>query len=619
MAINIKRKAIRFTPDPKRVITRFFMPGNQERTQALIYKVLHMSTEDREKVFDQILRNFSNRHRNITRIFEKNFENVKEIVRGLGIDPDTLDIKKKLTIGAYFTMEFSIEATAFFNPSIVEDPYQGDLLPGQKRIIVSFRATGEGHISSLVFRSGIIDENNNLTFKPASGLVDVPEIITRYIYEKRAFFNKLKEMNIKKDVIDLVMNQLGDQFKYGELQAAIENVMQKKDLSITRKKVVNAIKWLASSHYEVMFSLDTAISERVLFPISYSESNGIEDARFVRFSDEDGSIIYYATYTAYDGYSILPKLIETKDFYHFKVVPIHGKYSQHKGMALFPRKIKGDYAMLSRIDGMNNYVMFSDNINLWLKAKKILEPVYPWELVQIGNAGSPIETEHGWLVITHGVGPMRTYCLGASLLDLENPTKIIGRLKEPLLVANEEEREGYVPNVVYSCGSILHNGELIIPYGMSDYATSFASVSLDELVHQFLPSSSKDRGAVRQDTLSILLVEDDAKDQKLISKILVEGGYTIKVASDGIDALMQIAQGKFDLVLSDIHMPNLDGFQLLEQMNQKQIHIPVIFITGNHDENYDIKSQELGAVAYIEKPIQRKRLLQILGKILNSN
>ncbi len=595
------------------------MPGNQERTRALIYKVLHMSTEDREKVFDQILRNFSNRHRNITRIFEKNFENVKEIVHGLGIDPDTLDIKKKLTIGAYFTMEFSIEATAFFNPSIVEDPYQGDLLPGQKRIIVSFRATGEGHISSLVFRSGIIDENNNLTFKPASGLVDVPEIITRYIYEKRTFLNKLEEMNIKKDVIDLVMNQLGDHFKYGELQAAIENVIQKKDLSITRKKVVNAIKWLASSHYEVMFSLDTAISERVLFPISYSESNGIEDARFVRFSDEDGSIIYYATYTAYDGYSILPKLIETKDFYHFKVVPIHGEYSQHKGMALFPRKIKGEYAMLSRIDGVNNYVMFSDNINLWLKAKKILEPVYPWELVQIGNAGSPIETEHGWLVITHGVGPMRTYCLGASLLDLENPTKIIGRLKEPLLVANEEEREGYVPNVVYSCGSILHNGELIIPYGMSDYASSFASVSLDELVHQFLPSSSKDRGAVRQDTLSILLVEDDAKDQKLISKILVEGGYTIKVASDGIDALMQIAQGKFDLVLSDIHMPNLDGFQLLERMNQKQIHIPVIFITGNHDENYDIKSQELGAVAYIEKPIQRKRLLQILGKILNSN
>jgi len=619
MAINIKRKAIKFTPDPKRVITRFFMPGDQERSRSLIDKVLNMSSKDRQKVFNQILRNFSNRHRNITRIFENNFVNVKENVRELGIDPDTLDKEKKLIIGSYFTMEFSIEATAFFNPSIVEDPYQGDLLPGQKRIIVSFRATGEGHISSLVFRSGIIDENNKLTFNPAKGLVDVPEIITRYIYEKSAFLNKLKEMKIKKDVISLVMNQLGDHFIYGELQAAIENVMQKKNLSITRKKVVQAIKWLAISHYEVMFSLDTAISERVLFPISYSEKNGIEDARFVRFSDVDGSIIYYATYTAHDGYSILPKLIETKDFYHFKVVPLHGEHAQHKGMALFPRKIKGEYAMLSRLDGMNNYVMFSDNINLWLKAKKIQEPVYPWELVQIGNAGSPIETEHGWLVITHGVGPMRTYCLGATLLDLDNPTKIIGRLKEPLLIANEEEREGYVPNVVYSCGSLLHNGELIIPYGMSDYATSFASVSLDELIHQLLPSSSKDRGDSKKNTLSILLVEDAAKDQKSISKILAEGGYAVKVASDGIDALMQIAQEKFDLVLSGIQMPNLNGFQLLEQMNQKQIHIPVIFITDNHNENHNMRIQELGAAAYIEKPIQRQKLLQILGKILNSN
>ncbi|MCJ7581531.1 MAG: response regulator [Candidatus Aminicenantes bacterium] len=618
MAINIKRKAIRFTPDPKRVITRFFKPGDLERSRSLINKVLQMSSEDRQKVFNQILRNFSNRHRNITRIFENNFENVKENVRELGIDPDTLDKEKKLIIGSYFTMEFSIEATAFFNPSIVEDPYQGDLLPGQKRIIVSFRATGEGHISSLVFRSGIIDQHNNLTFKPARGLVDVPEIITRYIYEKRVFLNKLKEMKIKKDVINLVMNQLGDQFRYGELQAAIKNVLQKEDLSITSKKVVKAIEWLASSHYEVIFSLDTAISERVLFPISYSESNGIEDARFVRFTDEDGSIIYYATYTAYDGYSILPKLCETKDFYHFKVVPLHGEHAQHKGMALFPRKINGKYAMLSRLDGMNNFVMFSDNINLWLKAKKIQEPIYPWELVQIGNAGSPIETEHGWLVITHGVGPMRTYCLGATLLDLDNPTKIIGRLKEPLLIANEEEREGYVPNVVYSCGSLPHNGELIIPYGMSDYATSFASVSLDELIHQLLPSSN-DRGEAKKNTFSILLVEDDAKDQKSISKILAEGGYAFKVASDGIDALMQIAQGKFDLVLSDIQMPNFDGFQLLEQMNQKQIHIPVIFITDNHYENYDMKSQEMGAAAYIEKPIQSKRLLQILGKILNKN
>jgi predicted GH43/DUF377 family glycosyl hydrolase/CheY-like chemotaxis protein len=573
-----------------------------------------MPREGRQKVFNQVLRNFSNRHRNITRVFEKNFENVKEVVRGLGIDPDTLDIDKKLIIGAYFTMEFSIEAAAFFNPSIIVDPYQGDLLTGQKRIIASFRATGEGHISSLVFRSGIIDENNNLTFKPARGLVDVPEVVTRYVYSKKAFLSKLKEMKIKKDVIDSVMRQLGNTFLYGELLAAINKVLKIEDLSFTRKKVIQAIKWLASSHYEVMFSLDTAISERVLFPISHSESNGIEDARFVRFSDDDGSITYYATYTAYDGYSILPKLIETKDFYHFKVEPIHGEYTQHKGMALFPRKINGKYAMLSRIDGVNNYVMYSDNINLRLKAHKVQEPIYPWELVQIGNAGSPIETEFGWLVLTHGVGPIRTYCLGASLLDLENPTIVLGRLKEPLLTANEEEREGYVPNVVYSCGSLVHNGELIIPYGMSDYAASFASVSLDELVKQLLPSSTSGKMGAKDMAKSILLVEDNVKDQKMIAKILSEEGYDVKIASDGIDALMQIAQGKFDLVLSDIQMPNLDGIQLLEQMKQRQIHIPVIFITGHPIEDYDTKIQELGAIEYIGKPVQKKKLVQVLKK-----
>jgi len=311
-------------------------------------------------------------------------------------------------------------------------------------------------------------------------------------------------------------------------------------------------------------------------------------------------------------------LSKRKIFYHFKVEPIHGEHTQHKGMALFPRKIKGQYAMLSRLDGVNNYVMFSENINIWSKAKKVQEPVYPWEFVQIGNAGSPIETEYGWLVITHGVGPMRTYCLGAILLDLENPTQIIGRLKEPLLTANEKEREGYVPNVVYSCGSLIHNGEIIIPYGMSDYAASFVTVSLDELIGQLMHSSSKERRSSRRDDVSILFVEDNPNDQRLISKILADGGYTVRVASDGIDALMQIAQGKFDLVLSDIEMPNLDGFQLMEQMNQKKIHIPVIFITGHHDKDYDLKSKELGAAEFVKKPVQRKKLLQTLKKILNS-
>jgi len=240
--------------------------------------------------------------------------------------------------------------------------------------------------------------------------------------------------------------------------------------------------WLALSHYEIDFSIDSAISERVIFPISDTEKNGIEDARFVKFIDDNGEVTYYATYTAFDGVSILPKLLETKDFYHFKCSPIHGEVAQNKGMALFPRKINGKYAMLCRIDGVNNYIAFSDNINIWREAKIIQKPKYPWELVQVGNSGSPLETEEGWLIITHGVGPMREYSLGAALYELDNPEKEISRLKTPLLSPNEEEREGYVPNVVYSCGAIIHNNELIIPYAMSDHASTFATVNLKELL-----------------------------------------------------------------------------------------------------------------------------------------
>ena len=242
--------------------------------------------------------------------------------------------------------------------------------------------------------------------------------------------------------------------------------------------------WLALSHYEIEFSIDSAISERVIFPISDTERNGMEDARFVRFTDETGEVMYYATYTAYDGMSILPKLLATKNFYHFKGLPIHGELAQNKGMALFPRKINGKYAMLCRIDGVNNYIAYSDNINIWREAKLIQKPKYIWEMIQLGNGGSPIETEEGWLVITHAVGPMREYVLGASLYELDNPEKEIGRLKTPLLVPNNEEREGYVPNVVYSCGSIIHNRNLIIPYGMSDYASTYASINLNELLNE---------------------------------------------------------------------------------------------------------------------------------------
>jgi predicted GH43/DUF377 family glycosyl hydrolase len=242
------------------------------------------------------------------------------------------------------------------------------------------------------------------------------------------------------------------------------------------------MEWLADSNYEVQFSSDVALSERIIFPVSTNESNGIEDARFVRFTDDDGTVTYYATYTAFNGQDILPQLIETKDFEHFRVLTMNGNAVQNKGMALFPRRIHGSYAMLSRQDDENLFIMHSDRPYHWTDPEIVLRPAEPWESVKVGNCGSPIETEAGWLVITHGVGPMRKYCIGAALLDIDDPTKVIGRLREPLLAPNENERDGYVPNVVYSCGSLIHDNELILPYAMSDHSTAVISVSLESLL-----------------------------------------------------------------------------------------------------------------------------------------
>ncbi len=489
MAVTVKRLPNKFYPDPARVIAKFYLPGagDGKRAKIIITRILAFSDQEVNIALNEVLADFSSRHRNITKIFEKNFDTVKDI---LASDPDMfpkpLSLKRKLLVGSYFTLEYAIEAAAFFNPSMIEDPNQGNREEGEKRVIVSFRAVGEGHVSSIVFRSGILTRDNELIFKPAGRFVDLPEALKLHVYDKGQFLEKLHEMHVEKDIVGDVMDRMGDTFTYRELQKSIAESTQAIDMSYTKKKVIDSMNWLASSHYEITFSLDTDISERVIFPVSPHESNGIEDARFVKFIDDDGSVTYFATYTAYDGYTILPKSIETKDFYHFKIRPIHGEHVQNKNLALFPRKIRGRYAMISRYDGVNNYLMFSDDIHVWHDARKIQEPQYPWEFIQLGNCGSPLETEKGWLLITHGVGPMRRYSLGAVLLDLEDPSRIIGQLKEPLLVANEEEREGYVPNVVYSCGSLIRNGDLIIPYGMSDSASGFATVRMDELLNKLL-------------------------------------------------------------------------------------------------------------------------------------
>ena len=485
MKIAVTRKYIKIAPDPSRVIARFF-DIDDERKINVIKKVLAMSEAEIKMAVNQLLRSYSKRHRNISMIFETHFNKVNHILNNLDIVPENITRSRKVLIGSYFTMEYSIESAAFFNPSIVEDTDQSGLGLHEKRVIISFRATGEGHISSLVFRSAIIDKNIDMTIEPVGKMLAEAERIKKNIYDKESFVNKLVEMgNFKNNVFAVfVLDKLNESFTYGELKRAVEETRNIHQLSAEKDLLINQMMWLAKSHYELEFSLDSAISERVIFPISETEKKGIEDARLVKFTDDDGEVTYYATYTAYDGMTILPKLLETKDFYYFKVMPIHGEIAKSKGMALFPRKINGKYAMLCRIDGVNNFIAYSDTMHIWREVNLIQEPKYSWELVQVGNCGSPIETEEGWLVITHGVGPMREYALGASLYDLDNPEIEIGRLKTPLLTPNSDEREGYVPNVVYSCGSIIHNGNLIIPYAMSDYASTYATINLSELLNE---------------------------------------------------------------------------------------------------------------------------------------
>jgi len=519
MQVVVTRKKILFSPDPSRVIARFLYV-NDERSADIIREVLAMPQKEVNIAMSQLLRGYSRRHRNISRIFEKHFAKLSPIFEKIEVNEEDLSSSQKALIGSYFTMEYSIESAAFFNPSVVDHPDQSEIRFDEKRVIFSFRATGEGHISSIVFRSGILDKNNNLNIEPVGKMLAEADVIKRNVYDKKTFkkklddlqnqgsiispaiIDKMDEMQDKGNVISpaivdkqeelkdkvkiisaaFILDKLGDNFTYGELMKNLE--IARKDPKVTEDhmKIMNQMMWLASSHYEINFSIDSAISERVIFPISATEQKGIEDARFVKFTDDDGEITYYATYTAYDGIAILPKLISTKDFYDFRILPLNGEIAQNKGMALFPRKINGKYAMLCRIDGVNNYIAYSDSINIWREAKIIQRPKYPWELIQIGNSGSPIETEDGWLVITHAVGSMREYTLGASLYELENPEKEIGRLSSPLMVPNELEREGYVPNVIYSCGSIIHNEDLVIPYAMSDHSSSYATVDLRELL-----------------------------------------------------------------------------------------------------------------------------------------
>ena len=478
--LKVKRRAIKIVGDTSRVITRLHIPDKRHRINKIIQRILSMTDMAAQDLMAQIIVDFSGRHEDIGHIFERHLNVVKKY-----LPPDKVlsDVQKSL-IGAYFTMEYSIESAALFNPSIVPHPDQRHMKKGSLRFIMSLRATGEGHISSIVFRSGVLDRHNKFLFDPISDFVETPDLQLDSVYKRNPFRLKLNEMGAGDEISAHILNQLPEDFTYNELLEKIGYLRENPQFpEANQNRTFQVMSWLANSNYEVSFHPDHRISERVIFPVSKNESRGIEDARFVHFFDSQQESTYYATYTAYNGHTILPQLIETKDFINFNIVTLNGKAIKNKGMALFPRKIGGRYAMLSRQDGENNHIMFSDNLHFWQTSQIIQEPEYPWEFIQIGNCGSPVETNEGWIVLTHGVGPMRQYCIGAMLLDLENPSKIIARLDEPLLAPHEKEREGYVPNVVYSCGAIIHNNELIIPYAMSDINSGIATVDVKELLN----------------------------------------------------------------------------------------------------------------------------------------
>ncbi len=481
--IPVTRTAVRLVPNPQRVITKPFLPGEQvfpdgrSRGKLIIERILAMSESEVASTLAATQSRFADRHEGLNRTLEFNFAAVADYVD----HPQDVSLPRRLLIGAYFTHEYSIEAASLSNPSMVPAPDQVGLSPGEQRFVMSLRAIGEGHISSIEFRTGVIDAGGKVTLEEPSRYAMTARRRAP-LYDKPVFTTKLEELGAFNNISRMCLDPLPAHFTFEQLEAAILDLDgQGVDRSVAFQ-TIKVIHWLASSNYASTFPADSKISQRVIFPAGPTESHGMEDARFVRFTHDDGTVVYFATYTAFDGIQILPQLIETPDFVSFRIATLNGVAAQNKGIALFPRKIDGRFAALSRQDNENNHLMLSDNVRFWHETEKIQEPERPWELVQLGNCGSPLETEAGWLVITHGVGPLRCYSLGAILLDLEDPCRVIGHLQEPLLEPAEDERDGYVPNVVYSCGSMIHGNHLVLPYGFSDVGTGIATVPLDNLL-----------------------------------------------------------------------------------------------------------------------------------------
>jgi predicted GH43/DUF377 family glycosyl hydrolase len=474
--MQVNRSNIQIKANPKKVIINFLdlaiNTNNTGRGNRLLDCILAIPENELNQLYGAIKKNFEFRHRNFERYLNINFKKVQAII------PSNVKISqlRSLVIGAYFSKEYSIQSAALFNPSIMAHPDQNGLKAGEKRFILSLRAVGEGHISSIEFRSGVVERDGTIKLDKETGFASCSVKDPKKIYRKT---NILKNTKILKDFDQSILNLFNEEFTLNDYQIKVSGDEFLSFDDHTRSELFHIL----DTNYDVITDEKTPICERVIFPNALGESMGMEDVRFVALTENDKTQ-YIGTYTAYNGHKISPQLIITDDFVRFKARSMCGTAVSDKGMALFPEKIDGQYVMIGRQGGENITMMYSDDLFIWNNYKVIMTPEDTWGYVQLGNCGSPIKTNQGWLVITHAVGPLRKYVLGAILLDLKNPSKIIKKLNKPLLSPNEEEREGYVPNVVYSCGSMAHEGNLILPYAMSDSASTFATIDIEELLNE---------------------------------------------------------------------------------------------------------------------------------------
>lgn len=470
------RRPGRLVPDPRRVIAHLFVPGHalpgepEGRASGVVDHVLSLADDEVELALASIMARFAGRHRDLPATLRHHADRIRN-----RIDPDDrLNEARWLLLGATFTQELAVEAASLCNPSIVPAPDQRGAPAGALRFVMSVRQIGEGHRSSVGFRTGIVDAEGAVT-------TDVPgPFTTAGVVEASPL--EAASLRDGSEAAAWAVDRLGPRFSRAELEVRLAELESQGDTRRDVADTVRRIRELASRTYTTRFPPETALDERVLLPATSTEANGIEDARFVRFTDDDGSVTYRATCTAFDGHRIAQQLLTTTTFESFTAGPLLGAAAANKGLALFPRRIGGRFAALSRFDGSSNALARSDDLHLWDDVRAIRAPRAAWETVQIGNCGSPIETDEGWLVLTHGVGPMRTYSIGAWLLDLEDPMTVIAQLREPLLSPTPAEQDGYVPNVVYSCGALVHAGNLVLPYGISDAAIAFATAPVSDLL-----------------------------------------------------------------------------------------------------------------------------------------